>query len=342
MKVLIAYNSKIPVTEYGGTERVIWWLGKELIRLGHEVLYLVPKGSVCPFAKVLVLNEKKTIAPQIPIDIDIAHFHFDINETLDCPVLFTSHQNAKKLNRLFHPNTVFVSKNHAARHGGKFHVYNGLDFEDYGTPDLDHRRRYLHFLANAAWKVKNVEGAIEIAKKADERLHVIGGSRFNFRKGMRFTWATHVRFHGMLADEGKNVILNSSKGLVFPVLWDEPFGLSIIESLYFGCPVFGTPRGSLPELLGLTILPEQTVFKSDYGALSESADALADIIRNEPYFDAHLCSQYAQEKFNSKVMAKQYEKLYLNILNGNNLHEGQFGPNNEGTAPQSSEATFLA
>ena len=40
-----------------------------------------------------------------------------------------------------------------------------------------------------------------------------------------------------LTSSEKGEILNSSKGLVFPVLWHEPFGLAIIESLYYGCPV---------------------------------------------------------------------------------------------------------
>lgn len=249
MKILLVNNTKIPVHLYGGTERVIWWLGKSLVQMGHEVSYLVKAGSSCPFAKVLILDEKKTLAEQIPDDCDVVHLHFETEETLPKPHLRTLHGNLTKPH-VFHPNTVFISQNHAERHGGAVYVHNGLDFEDYGKPDLDNKRLYFHFLGNAAWRVKNVRGAIDLAGRAGERLHVIGGTRVNFRMGLRITLTPHVRFHGMLGGDGKNAIINSSKGLIFPVLWHEPFGLAIVESLYFGCPVFGTPFGSLPELLG--------------------------------------------------------------------------------------------
>lgn len=55
MNILIVNNTPIPATKYDGTERIIWWLGRELNRLGHTITYLVGKGSSCPFAKVLIL-----------------------------------------------------------------------------------------------------------------------------------------------------------------------------------------------------------------------------------------------------------------------------------------------
>ena len=44
-------------------------------------------------------------------------------------------------------------------------------------------------------------------------------------------------------------IMSKSKDLIFPVLWNEPFGLAIIESSYAGCPLFGPNYGSIPELI---------------------------------------------------------------------------------------------
>ena len=129
-------------------------------------------------------------------------------------------------------------------------MHNGLDWNDYSTPELMKSRNYFHFLGNAAWRVKNVSGAINVIKKTKtQRLKVLGGVRFNFKMGMRFTFSTKVGFEGMVGGQTKFDLLNGSKGLIFPVKWHEPFGLAIIESLYFGCPVFGTPYGSLPELV---------------------------------------------------------------------------------------------
>ena len=76
MNILIANMSPIPVYAYGGTERVIWDLAKELVKLGHQVTFLVPKGSHCDFAKVIEMNPALTIAQQIPDYIDVAHLQF--------------------------------------------------------------------------------------------------------------------------------------------------------------------------------------------------------------------------------------------------------------------------
>lgn len=328
MKILLVNNTRIPVHLYGGTERVIWWLGKSLVRMGHEVTYLVKAGSSCPFAKVLTLHEKKPLAAQIPEDCDVVHLHFETKEELPKPHLTTLHGNISEPHT-FHPNTVFISSDHARRHGGSVFVHNGLDFEDYGKPDLNNRRLYFHFLGNAAWRVKNVRGAIDLAGKAGERLHVIGGTRVNFRMGLRITLTPHVRFHGMLGGDGKNAILNASKGLIFPVLWNEPFGLAIVESLYFGCPIFGTPYGSLPELLGKKENTERKkgawngmvdAFYSDFGCLSVKKSELVDAIKNAESFDRRRCHEHAVEHFSADRMARDYARLYEQVLQGKPLH----------------------
>ena len=59
MKILLVNNTVLPALKYGGTERVIWWLGKALVQLGHEVSYLVAKGSRCSFAPVYPYSPKK-------------------------------------------------------------------------------------------------------------------------------------------------------------------------------------------------------------------------------------------------------------------------------------------
>lgn len=314
MRILIVHNSKIPVLKYGGTERVIWYLGKELIQLNHQVIYLVPKGSTCNFAEVIQINESESIVSQIPNNIDVVHFHFQSQEIkeITIPYLVTVHGNRNHF-QPFDYNSVFVSRNHAERYGSNSFVYNGLDWNDYGKPNLDNERNYFHFLGNAAWKVKNLKGAINSIKKTkSEQLKVLGGKRFNFKMGIRFTFSPRISFEGMVGGEEKNKFLNHSKGLVFPVLWSEPFGLAIIESLYFGCPVFGTPYGSLKELV-----------KKEVGFLSNNSKELSSAIENSAQFSREKCHQYAKENFNSKVMALAYIEKYKKVLKGENLNELQ-------------------
>jgi glycosyltransferase involved in cell wall biosynthesis len=315
MKILLVHDTLIPVFAYGGTERAIWALGKELAKMGHEVTFLVRPGSTCPFARVLPLDMQKPLAAQIPGDVDVVHFLFEIDEAIPKPYIITLQGNSGQP-KTFDPNTVFVSRNHAERHGATAFVYNGIDLDDYGKPDVSNPRKYFHFLAKAAWRVKNVRGAIEITTRAGERLHVIGGYRLNFNMGFRLTLSPRVRFHGMLGGEEKNEVMRSSKGLIFPVLWHEPFGIAIIESLYFGCPVFATPYGSLPELLNC-----RAGEKSEFGFLSAKKSELVEAVKAVGDYDRQRCQDYVAEHFSALQMTKNYLKLYEQVLNGKPLHD---------------------
>ena len=77
MKILIVFPGQVPVYLYGGTQRVLWGLGKELSNLGHRVSFLVKEGSYCDFANVIPIDENKSILEQIDADFDVVHFHYD-------------------------------------------------------------------------------------------------------------------------------------------------------------------------------------------------------------------------------------------------------------------------
>jgi glycosyltransferase involved in cell wall biosynthesis len=309
MHVLIVNNTIIPALKYGGTERVIWWLGKELVKRGHKVTYMVAKGSNCPFANVIELNTDRPFNELVPADVDVIHLNHGVNETPLKPYIITLHGNINHQQPL-DKNTVFVSANHAARFGSDIFVHNGIDPEDYGKPILNNRRKYIHFLGDAAWRVKNVRGAITIAAKVKFPLHVIGGVRFNFNQGLRLTFDRNVIFHGMKGGAEKNQILNQSKAMLFPVLWHEPFGIAIIESLYFGCPVFGAPYGSLPEIVN-----------DDVGYLSNKASELVIGLQNIDIYGRQDCHDYVMANFTSVQMATKYLYFYEQVLNGNSLNK---------------------
>ena len=314
MRILIVHTEIIPVKLYGGTERVVWSLGKELSAFGHEICYLVKKGSYSDHARVIFIDEGKSLIEQIPANFDVVHF-FHEPEHIDrilMPYVITLEGNLND-SRSLDKNTIFVSKNHAQRFGSDSFIYNGIDWDEYTAPVLENPRKYFHFLANAAWRIKNVQGAINIIHRAgSERLEVLGGVRFNIKMGMRFTFSPRVRFRGMVGGIEKDNLLNGSRGLLFPVRWNEPFGIAITESLYFGCPVFGTPYGSLPELV-----------TDDVGYLSDREDELAQAILNSDSYSRQRCHEYARDEFNSKKMALSYLKKYEMVINGESLNENE-------------------
>ncbi len=311
MHIVIAHNSKIPVHFYGGTERVIWYLGQELVQLGHKITYLVEAHSYCDFATVIIRNHSIPIENQIPKDAEFLHFHYapENTDSLNKPYLITMHGNRNDA-VLLDQNTVFVSANHASRFGSNCFVHNGLNWDDYSAPLICQDRKHFHFLGNAAWKVKNVQGAIDvICATQNEKLMVLGGQRFNVNMGIRFTWSNKISFHKKVGGEIKSKLLNLSKGLIFPVRWPEPFGLAIIESLFYGCPVFGTPYGSLPEI----VLPE-------FGKLSADRKVLKEAMMSSNSYSKQRCHDYVRETFNSKKMALSYLEKYETVFAGKSLN----------------------
>jgi glycosyltransferase involved in cell wall biosynthesis len=278
------------------------------VQKGHQVSYLVAAGSYCDFAKVYTLDHSIPFNQQIPTGVDVVHLNCTVNELPKIPYIITMHGNSNEQIPL-DLNTVFVSQNHASRYGSDSYVHNGIDPEDYGDPGLNQKRNYFHFLGDAAWRVKNVRGAIKIAQEAKVKLRVIGGNRFNFNQGIRLTFDPRIQFDGLKGGKEKNELLKGSKGLIFPVLWNEPFGLSIVESLYFGCPVFGTPYGSLNEIIQPTV-----------GFTSNSINALIDAVKNAAQFNSSICHDYVMSNFTSIQMANNYLKKYEQVLNGQNLN----------------------
>ncbi|MFC6102629.1 glycosyltransferase [Olivibacter domesticus] len=309
MKIVLVGNVCIPALKYGAIERIICWLGKELSKMGHEVTYLVSEGSYGHYGKIIVRDEKRTLESQIPVDADVVHFHYPINNYTDKPHIVTIHGNSSS-SRPFSINSVFVSNDHATRYGATAYVYNGIDAEEYGKPNFSYKRSYFHFLGKAAWRTKNVRGAIDVAVAAKETLFVLGGTRLNIKMGFRFTFNPNVKFRGMVGGEEKNNLIARSKGMIFPVRWHEPFGIAMMESLYLGCPIFGTPYGALPEL----IVPE-------VGHLSSSCSALADAVREVETFNRKSCYEYVCDNFLSKKMALDYLEKYKQVIEGQALNK---------------------
>ena len=310
MRIAIIYPGVIPPVSYGGTERVIWSLGLELVKMGHEVTFVVQQGSRSPFADITTIDPKRHMLSQLPPHIDICHFHYQPDFSVDRPYLVTMHGNRYD-SRPFHHNTVFVSRQHAMRHGSHSYVHNGLAWEDYAKPQF-HKppHDYFHFLAKAAWRVKNLSGAIRIIKRTpSSRLMVLGGHRLNLNMGFRLTLSRRASFFGMVSGARKCELLSSSRGLLFPVIWHEPFGLAVIESLYMGCPVFGTPYGALPEIVGDSV-----------GFLSDKADELATALQDSGSFNRRSCHEYAADAFSARQMASKYLNLYEVVLQGTLLN----------------------
>lgn len=327
MNITLVCTSPLPVSAYDDKARMIWWLGKHLAAMGHRITVLVRKNTSCDFARVVVLNDKTALESQIPSDTDLVHFNDTAPDDLEIPHLITWHEPAQE-SQTFKPNTVFLSHAHAHACGGQVFVYPGVDFSEYAIPDLESKRMWFHFLGNASKAGRNVRGAIDLAERISARLHVIGGTRVNFRQGLRIPLSQSARFHGALSPDGRDTLLNGSKGMIFPVQWQEPFSYAVVESLFFGCPVFGTPHGALPEQLGKKVSKKHLTshgvvdaFFSEYGCLTEKKEELLEALKNADDYDRAKCHEFALHHFSAARMAHDYFKLYEKVLHGIPLHD---------------------
>jgi len=309
MHIALCHDAVIPPPKYGGTERVVAWLAKGLLEAGHRVTLIAKTGSYLPGTTFLPYPAPHTpFQTCLPSGVDLVHFFAPPPPISGIPFLVNIGGNGKPGER-FHRNTVFVSKKHAELHGSHCFVHNGLDPTLY-CADSD-REDYLVFLAKASWSVKNVSGAIRVARLAGVPLHVLGSRNWPFQLQRLLPPIRGVTYHGMVDDRTKAKILRKARGLLFPVTWHEPFGIALTEALASGCPVFGTPYGSLPEI----ITPE-------VGVLSSSAEELAAAVLKKR-FNPSVCREHVLKHFTYEHMTKKYLDYYHLVLHQGFIQESE-------------------
>ncbi len=113
-----------------------------------------------------------------------------------------------------------------------------------------------------------------------------------------------VTIFGVADATAKRALLAKAACLLFPVTWDEPFGLVMIEAMACGTPVVALRRGAAPEL----IVDGQT------GIIVDRPDDLPDAIAQARQLDPAVCRKHVETNFTVEVMAASYEAVYRQSL----------------------------
>jgi glycosyltransferase involved in cell wall biosynthesis len=306
MKVALLYHGRLPVERYGGTPRVVTWLARGLAELGHEVTLLAAPGSRVPEARLVPVDPVEAeslefdVRPHLPPGTEVVHAHRPL-EAAGVPTLWTLHGTATRAD--YPPNMVCLSADHARRSGAAAFVHNGLDPAEFR---FEANKEAFDLFLGRLHSAKGWRWAVEGAPRAGRRLIVAGGWRPVFRRG--------VRVVGQVGGDRKRDLLARAACLWMPALWDEPFGLTLIEAMTSGTPVLGTRRGALPEIVTL-----------ETGALGDTLDELVALRPSLERIAPEACRARVEACFTHRHMAEGYLRLYREVIANGGLREPSTG-----------------
>ena len=333
----------IPPEKYGGIEWIVYNLVEGLVKKGHDVTLFASGDSKapkrCKFVPVhptslkkdgiswqdhtyelLTLNQVFRRAKEF----DIIHSHIDLWEVyfpslVKTVCLHTIHNplysSIKKDSRLFifekfkKNNYVAISKSQKKLSRIKLNfagvIYNGIRIKEFDFNPFPKD----HFIWSARInKHKGIENVIEIAEKTGIKLHLAGrldeGQRDYFKEKIKPRLNDKIKYIGEYSREEKSKFFGEARALIYPIEWEEPFGLNMAEAQACGTPVIAYNKGSVPEV----------VKNGKTGFVVNNIKEAIKAVKKIDQIDRRDCRKWVEGKFTSEKMVNGYEKLYYKLL----------------------------
>lgn len=344
-------NLPIPPKKYGGTERVIFFLCEQLKKMGHEVFLFASKDCKVSCRLIPVTNKALWLSKKIKeytpyyafliaqivkktkeLKLDILHDHLGpfslaLYGQIKIPIFHTLHVpldeekkdraliykklKAKLVSISFAQRKKFPNLNYVAN------IYNGIDISQF--PFNRKPKDYFIWVGELSQR-KGILEVIKIAKLG--KLKLILAGRIpppNQRKDHQF-FKKYIEkqlnrgkiiYLGELTTKKLSFYLRQARAFLYPLQWEEPFGLVMVEAMASGTPVIAFKRGSVPEVVknnfsGFVVSP----FKKQ----EQNFEGFLEAIENIPKIKRENCRQWVEKNFTKEKMAKEYEKLFLRFL----------------------------
>ncbi len=329
----------VPPKGYGGIEWVVSLLADGLAAAGHDVT-LFATGDSRTTANLEHVLEAAPGSDRInDIMLDATHTMFSLRNAAErfdvlhvhspfsslaaavettVPAIHTLHGSfTPEMSRLYAQVAdrawfVAISQaqrrtNEALRYAGV--VYNGIDVDRY--PFVTEKDDYLLFLGRAAPE-KGWLRAVETARLTGRRL--ISAVKISHPTEIE-EWEGRIRpilpegseVLGEIGHEEKASLLAHAQAVLFPIDWDEPFGLVMTEAMACGTPVIATPRGSVPEV----IADGETGWIVDVESYPEEA---AERLAKLDSIDPAACRDRVWRLFSKEAMVAGYERIFAQVV----------------------------
>ena len=333
--VLAPITWRTPPRNYGPWEQVASVMTEGLIKLGVDVTLFATSDSltcgklksVCrsPLGEVpgdSKVNECLHISALMEDagSYDLIHNHFDFlpltySRLIKTPMITTIHGFSNEMivpvYKKYNADNYYVSISDANRHADLTYldtIYNGIDESqfEFGTGSGE----YLLFFGRIHPE-KGAYEAIQIALRSNIKLLLCGliqDHSYYQEQILPYLNDSSICYLGNVAPAERNKLMGNALALLHPISFEEPFGLSVAESMMCGTPVIAFNRGSMRELI--------VQAKTGYVVtnINEAINALGYLHQ----IQRADCRLHAIQNFTGTVMANKYLDLYKQILNPKN------------------------
>lgn len=327
---------RTPPRSYGPWELVASQTAEGLVAAGHEVTLFATADSETRGRLEAVVQapyeEDKSLDPKVweclhishlmeqADRFDLIHNHFDFlpltySRLIRTPMVTTIHgfssEKILPVYRRYDDHVHYISISNANRHPDLTYlatVYNGVDHRQFTfVPKVG---EYLLFLG----RIHNDKGtreAIQIARASRLPLVIAGiiQDQQYFENYVKPALQDpQVRFLGPADPQLRDALLGGALALLHPINFDEPFGLTVVESMMTGTPVIAIRRGSMPELIS----DGKTGFLVEN--IEEAVEAVSTLRDDPETIDRRQCREWVVKRFTVDAMIQGYLAAYEAIL----------------------------
>jgi glycosyltransferase involved in cell wall biosynthesis len=339
LRVLIISDPKIkiPPIDYGGVERIVAYLGSGLQRAGYRVDLMAninsenfggklwplkyPGKSFLSRFYAKALSQFISLLASRTIDVVINCGRIDyllVFYYLHKPIIQVFHNPVSNndidwfLKRRNGPIR-FIGVSNAQINSireCKFLtvIHNSTDIIKFAYNAIPTNPPYLIFLGRLS-KNKGIDIAIRVAKKAGLKLIIAGNISDEpdaleyFDQVIKPELNNEIEWIGPVNDIQKINLLGNAIATLFPIRWNEPFGIVMIESLSCGTPVIAMNCASVPEI----------IVDGKTGFLCQTEDDMVESIRKVNNISREECRLSAKNRFSIDIMVNKYIEVIEEI-----------------------------